>query len=125
MPQYRLQEPASERETITISAVTPGKADNSEAGKITRYRAELDQYFAALREFKDYDISEILRSLAAFSARASEIRSNIFRVDTRRLQAFRTRELDPFIEELDRQFKVWSRFQAVREMEFKMSGGGM
>lgn len=88
-------------------------------------QAELDGYYALMREFSGADMTEILMGLAAFSARASEIRTVLVREENRRAQSFRTKELDPFLEEVDRQFKVWSRLQAVRDMEFRASGGGI
>lgn len=109
MPQFELQTPAEQR---------------TDASVIAGARAALDQYYAKMRDFGETDISEILMALAAFSAYASELRGQLQRYDNRRLQSFRTKELDPFIEELDRQFKIWSRYQAVRDMEFRMSGGG-
>lgn len=70
------------------------------------------------------DVGEILRALAAMSGRASEVRCHLMRTESRRGQGFRTRELDPFIEELDRQFKIWSRYHAVLQQEWDMSKGG-
>lgn len=78
-----------------------------------------------MREFARSDLAEILMQLAAFTAYGSELRGQIQRADTRRLQAFRTKELDPFIDECDRQFKVWSRVQSVRQMEWDTSKGGI
>jgi hypothetical protein len=117
VPQYELQ-PAPQGEPVP-------QGERTDASVITAARAVLDQFHAKMREFESLDITEILMSLAAFSAWASELRGQCQRYDTRRLQSFRTRELDPFLEELDRQFKVWSRYQAVRELEFRLSGGGI
>jgi hypothetical protein len=65
---------------------------------------------------------EIFVRLAGMSARLSEIRFQVVRSDQRVLQAFRTREIDPFLEEVDRQFKIFSRIQTVKEWELKMAG---
>lgn len=88
------------------------------------WRQELDAYYVRMRDFGTIETDEIFAELAAFSARASEIRGWLIRSQTRATNSFRTQEIDPFIAECDRQFKLWSRYQAVREMDFRLSGGG-
>jgi len=87
------------------------------------FRKEFDGCFQEMKEFEGKQPDDIFMKLAAWSARASEIRSWIVRSESRKTTAFRTREIDPFLEEIDRQYKFWSRTQAVREMDFKMAGG--
>lgn len=87
-------------------------------------QGEVDSYYEAMSLFAQMDLSEILMRLAAISARASAVRCQVVRTESRRMAAFRVRELDPLIEEVDRQFKIWSRLQAVRSMEWDMSRGG-
>jgi hypothetical protein len=87
-------------------------------------QAEIDSYYEAMALFGQMDLGEILMRLAAISARASGVRSQVVRTESRRMAAFRSRELDPLIEEVDRQFKIWSRLQSVRSMEWDMSRGG-
>lgn len=88
-------------------------------------QAELDGYYAQMREFSSVEVTEILMALAAFSARASEIRSVLVRNENRRAQTFRTKEIEPFLEEVDRQFKTWSRLISVRQQEWDISKGAM
>jgi hypothetical protein len=95
---------------------------DSIANDLAGLRAEVDAYYTAMRGFQDLSLEEVFIQLAGLSARASEIRTNLIRQDRRAFQAFRTGEIDPFLTEVDRQFKVWSRLQSVREMEFKMTG---
>lgn len=90
---------------------------------VDTWRGELDSYYQQMHLFQQMEPDEIFVALSAFSARASEIRSHLVRVDTRLHTSFRTREIDPFIDECDRQFKLWSRVQSVKDMEFRMSGG--
>lgn len=117
MPVYELETPAEER---PFDEPRPRAGDQD---LVAGMQAELDQCFATMRDFDASDIVDIFIRLAAFSARASELRTRIVRVDNRRLNAFRTRELDPFLDEVDRQFKVWSRIQAVHQMEVDLTRG--
>lgn len=97
-------------------------ADAPKTG-IAAWRSEIDGYFETMRKFEGMDISEVFMSLAAFSARASEIRTLLVRDQSRASNGFRTQEIDPFLNEVDRQFKLWSRVQAVTELELRLAGG--
>lgn len=112
----------AEIELVDASVITAAPALN--ANDISGWRDELDHYFLSMQQFAQCEVDEIFMTLAGFSARASEIRSRLVRMQTRVSQSFRTQEIDPFLEECDRQFKLWSRVQAVREMDFKLSYGG-
>lgn len=90
---------------------------------IESMRLELDVWYQQMSEFSAYD-DDIFVKLAGFTARASGLRSQIMRVpESRLLTNFRTKELDPFIEECDRQFRLWSRNHAVQVQEWEMSKG--
>jgi hypothetical protein len=89
---------------------------------ITQCSAELDVYFEALKHLNQLDPVEIFQSLSAFSARATELRVRLARVETKRATTFRTREVEPLLEEIDRQFRVHSRLLTFRELEWKASG---
>lgn len=104
------------------AVLTPREQETLVVGQL---QAEVDSWYVAMRGFGEHDPSDIFMTLAAFSARASELRTQVQRSDNRRLTAFRTRELDPFLEEVDRQFRMFSRVQAVRDMEFRLSGGAV
>lgn len=91
--------------------------------QIDQWKDELIVYFQVMKDFRNMDAEEIFLSLSAFSARASEMRSMLVRDTSKRSQSFRTQEVDPFIEECDRQFKFHSRAQAIREMEVRIAGG--
>lgn len=87
-------------------------------------RAELDGYYKEMRDFDTIDPGEIFKKLAAMSARASFIRSKIVRRNQGPdVSNFRTKEIDPFISEVDRQFKVWSRYLSVVQIDWDMSRG--
>lgn len=84
---------------------------------------EIDGYFQEMLRFVDMEPDEIFMRLSAFSARASFIRSQIMRTQNRALTAFRTGEIDPFLTECDRQFKIWSRVFAVTSLDWNLARG--
>ena len=90
---------------------------------IENYQGELDAYYAAMQQLNQMLPSLVMQKLSSWSARASEIRSQLVRVDSRRSTAFRTREVDPFLTECDRQFKIHSRIESIRDLDWKMAGG--
>lgn len=100
-----------------------GYTPNSEKSQVDNILSELDTYYRRMKEFNDLDPIEVLQSLSSFSARASEVRSVLQRVDSKRSFALRTKHIDPFIEECDRQFKVHSRIQTIRETDYKLARG--
>lgn len=87
-------------------------------------RAELDDFYNTMASFGIDDSTEIFQNLAGFTARASFIRAKIMRMpENRALTNFRTKELDPFIDECDRQFKLWSRAFSVQSNEWEQTRG--
>ena len=90
--------------------------------EIQAIRDELDEYYRGMKALQASEPDQIFLKLAAWSARVSEIRVTLVRSQTRSKQALRTQEVDPFLEEIDRQFKFFSRYQSVREMDFKIVG---
>lgn len=97
--------------------------NRSDHDGISGFREELDSYYQAMLLFNKMDPVEVFQTLSQFSARASEIRMGLMRVDNRKNTSFRTHEIDPFISECDRQFKLHSRIQAIKEMDARLSGG--
>lgn len=97
-------------------------AFQAKSGDVNALRAEMDNYYREMNTLNGLDPMEVFQKLSAFSARASEIRAYCFRVESRQAQALRTQMVDPFLEECDRQFKIHSRLQAIRELEFRLVG---
>ena len=89
---------------------------------IESWRQEIDGYYDQMMSFNSEDPGEIFTCIAAMTARASYIRTQIVRTENRFNQNFRTKELDPFITECDRQFKVWSRAFTVWQVEADQAG---
>lgn len=96
--------------------------DQKSRDSIFVWRDELDSYYQRMHAFPELDPSEIFRELAAFSARASEIRSYCVRMGSRASTTFRTQEVDYFLSEVDRQFRSWSRVVTVRGQEIALTG---
>lgn len=116
MPEFELQGDPFLAEQATENL--PRRSNSVED-----WRAELSAYLSEMQKFEGMDPTEVFFRLSAFSARAAEIRFSITASESRRMTAFRTQAVDPFIEECDRQFRIHSRIQAIREMEFRISGG--
>ena len=90
---------------------------------LEEYRKEMDGFFEIMEGFNKTDPSEIFRSIAAMSSRVSHIRSLIVRADSKVWMSFRTKEIDPFLTECDRQFKIWSRAFSVQTLDWEMTKG--
>jgi len=85
---------------------------------------ELDEFYNEMQQFAGMDPGTVMVKLAAFTARASWIRSLIQRqVENRAWTKFRTTQIEPFIDECERQFRVWSRTFSVQTQEWEMSKG--
>ena len=94
---------------------------NSEEA-VAEWRPELTNYLNMMYEFKDeVDSREILRTLSAFSARASLMRNLIARSTSPKTNRFRIDELDPFLIEVDRQFKIYSRLISAEKLEYDLT----
>lgn len=89
---------------------------------VSDIQVELDDYLTRLRDLNSLPPVEVFQALSAISARLAEIRNRLIRTDNRRFTALRTKEVDPLIDEVDRQFKFHSRIQAVRDSEMRLSG---
>ena len=96
--------------------------EQADENKIKDIQEELIGYLKVCRSFDEYDdLREVLKTLAGFSARASWIRSVIIKSPNQKFIRLRIDHIDPFLEELDRQFKIWSRVQSVEEFEWQKS----
>jgi hypothetical protein len=69
------------------------------------------------------DPSDVLARISGIAGRLAEIRAQLYRLNTQRCTALRTREVDPLREDLDLQFRIHSRRIALLEWELKLSGG--
>jgi hypothetical protein len=91
---------------------------------ISSWRKEILGYLEEMKKFRNVGVREILCTLSAYSSRASEIRMRIVKSSDRRAQSFRTQEVDPFLAEIDRQFKIWSRVASLMQTEWEITQRG-
>lgn len=101
----------------------PKRVFKAPVNTLAGWRQEIAEYYVTMKDFTDTDPVSVFQNLSQFSARASEMRSYITAKDGREEANFRTRVIDPFIEECDRQFKLHSRIQAINEMDARLAGG--
>lgn len=94
---------------------------NTKGDLLKTWMTELDGYFEQMENFREEEPDVIFADLSAWTARASHMRSIINRNESRTHQNFRIKQIDPFISECDRQFKVWSRVFSVQSMDFNMN----
>jgi len=104
-----------------VPAQRPSRAVDPE---ILKLRDELDSYYTRIVVLHEEPLDEALRVLSSISARVTQIRSEIMRAgDHRQLQHLRTGELDPLLQQIDRQFKFVSRLISMSELDWNMARG--
>ena len=94
-------------------------------GSVNSVQAEVDDAFEDMKTFHTREPDEIMRMASGHSARLSEIRVKIMRVEDMQPQwrQVRMRQVEPAIEELQRQYTIASRLFSVRELDWKMEAG--
>lgn len=99
--------------------------DPTIGASIDAVRGEIDDAFADMRDFYTKEPDEVIRMCSGHSARLSELRVRIQRVEDfrREWRSVRTREIEPALEELERQYASASRLHSIRELDFRLSGG--
>ena len=94
-------------------------------GTIDDLRQEIADAFADMAEFHLKEPDEAMIICGAQSARLSEMRVILQRLEDfpqyRPLKAVRTRELEPCIDELKFQFQLASRLLSARQLDWEMS----
>ena len=94
-------------------------------GSIDSVREEIDDAFADMKTFIQNEPDQAMRIASGHSARLSELRVKIMRVEDfhREWRSVREREIEPCIVELERQWRNASRLQSCRELDWKMESG--
>lgn len=121
-------QPAVPKTDVVGSGELPGHADNvastvppnAEQTFIAFIRDELDSYFVTLKRLNSIPPEEVFAFLSGVSARLVEVRGQCWRSESRRLSGLRVHEVEPLLEEIDRQFRIHSRIQSVRQFELDM-----
>jgi hypothetical protein len=93
--------------------------------KLDEFRNELDEYYAIMQTFGQMSPTDILMSLSSFTARMAHVRMHLVRPGRANTTTnnFRTKELDPFLDQCGDQFKIWSRLIAVQGQEWEQTRG--
>jgi len=84
---------------------------------------EIDLMLRTVRSFWELEPDQVMRMIAALSARATELTVHLHRLDTkyREWKQIRTMQVDKVLLELDRQFKIASRMLEVRRQDLEMA----
>lgn len=87
--------------------------------------AEIDEMLAQIAEFWSLEPDEVLRKSSQLSARCTELCVLLHRVEARDRQftRIRTMQVQPILEELDRQFKQHSRIVELRRQDLDLLRG--
>jgi len=88
-------------------------------------RSEIDDAFTDMKQFHNMEPDEVMRLCSGHSARLSELKVRISRIEdfNRQWLPIRTRELEPTLAELTNQFANASRLVSVRELDYRMERG--
>jgi len=83
---------------------------------------ELDGIALAIRTFSAKMPDQIMREVAAYSARLTELAVLLHRVESRDRQylRIRTQQVERFLAELDRQFKIASRLVEIQRQDLEL-----
>lgn len=91
-------------------------------GSRQEIEAELDVVAVAIRAFHHKQPDQVMREVAAFSARLTELCVLLHRVESkdRQYTRLRTQQVDKFLGELERQFKIASRMVEVLRQDLEL-----
>lgn len=83
---------------------------------------ELDLVAAAMRGFHRKQADQVMREVAAYSARLTELAVLLHRAEglDRQYARIRTQQVERFLTELDRQFKIASRMVEVMRQDLEL-----
>lgn len=83
---------------------------------------EIDLMLRTVRTFWELEPDQVMRTIAAISARCTELSVHLHRLEGRReWKQVRTMQIDRLLAELDRQFKIASRMLEVRRQDLEMT----
>lgn len=100
---------------------------NRGLGTREQIETELDGIAESIRAFHLKLADEVLRECSAYSARLSELKVLLHRVEglSREYVRVRTMQVDVYLEEVDRQWKTASRLIEVERQNIALAGGGI
>lgn len=104
-------------------ATGPVLVNQDERQWIALLRQELDEYYEMIKIFHTSEPDQVLLQVSGISARLTEMRAILMRSGGQRANKFRTSEVDPLLDQLKLQAQLHSRLIAVRDLDFRLSGG--
>jgi hypothetical protein len=116
-------EPPSIAPAVTHLPMTSQQAQlRTGLGSRADIEAELDGIAFAMRCFTLKQPDQIMREVAAYSARLTELTVLLHRVEAsdRQYTRVRTQQVEKFLVELDRQFKIASRLVEVMRQDLEL-----
>lgn len=105
------------------SEASPVADVKAEGALMAEWREEIARYHEEMKGLADQDHDEALRWLAATSARVAEMRSRSWDMKSGHAAGFRSRKVEPFLSDCDRQYTIASRRIALIEQELRMTTG--
>lgn len=105
------------------SSFGPVLVREDERSAVAALRRELDEYYEMVKSFHHTEPDQVLLQISGISARLVEMRAVLQRSGSQRGNRFRTTEIDPLLENLRLQATLHSRLIAVRDLDFRLSGG--
>lgn len=95
------------------------------AMSIAQVRQEIDDAFDDIKTFHQREPDEVFRLVSGHSGRLAELRGRAQRIEDRApvWKAIRTREIEPALDELNKQFQIASRLLSVRDLDYRMETG--
>jgi hypothetical protein len=121
MPEFQL-EPVARKNHPSLEVVKEEPQARPSRYVFDNIRQELDGYYAGMRQYPQLEPDMVLLDLSGVAARLTEIRAFLVRDNSQQANALRTKEVDPLLAQVDVQFKIHSRVQAIREFDLKMTG---
>lgn len=108
-----------------LAAVSLSAVDPVVGSSVDGVRGEIDDAFADMRTFHNREPDEVFRLISGHSARLAELRGRIARVEgiSRHWGPVRAREVEPALDELQKQYLIASRQLTVRELDWRMETG--
>lgn len=101
----------------------PRLVSDDERRAVELLRREMDEYYDMIKAFQQLEPDQVLLQISGISARLVEMRATLMRSGSQRANKFRTAEVDPLLENLRLQAQLHSRLIAVRDLDFRLSGG--
>lgn len=97
--------------------------NNPVAKQLAQWRKEVDDYLTMMQRFSTTDPGTVMEQISGMGARLIQIRCDVVRNESRLLNAFRTKELDPVLAQVEFQFKIHSRRLSSMTLDFDISRG--